>query len=78
MASLLSPFPKWITGMSLTCAKRCTSRTYASPIFPNAADDGIGNPHCQRRNWHTQPTVCSFGTYACRKIRSTERHMSVT
>jgi hypothetical protein len=49
-----------------------------SPIFPNADEEGIGYPRCQRRNWHTQPTLCSFGTYACRKIRSTDRQVSVT
>jgi hypothetical protein len=42
MASLLSPFPKWITGMSLASAKRCTCRTYSAPILPNADEDGIG------------------------------------
>jgi hypothetical protein len=26
-----------------------------------AADDGIPNPFCQCRNWHTRPTHCSFG-----------------
>lgn len=26
-------------------------------IFQNAADDGIGNPRCQRRNWHTMPAL---------------------
>src|SRR5947208_3230946 len=27
---------------------------------------------------HTCPTDCSLGTYACKKIRSMERHLSVT
>jgi hypothetical protein len=62
MASLLCPFSNRITGTCCCLAHRCTSATYASPIFPNAADDGITYPRCQRRNWHTQPTVCNFGT----------------
>ena len=47
-------------------------------IVPNAADEGIPNPFCQCRNWHTSPIDCSFGTYAYKKIRSTDRQVSVT
>jgi len=61
-SSFFSPLAKCRTGMPLAFANLCTSATYASPIFPNAADDGIGHPRCQRRNWHTMPTLCSRGT----------------
>ena len=36
-----------------SAAKRRIDFTKASPIFPKAADDGIGNSFCQRRNVHT-------------------------
>ena len=61
-SSFFSPFAKWRTGTPLTLANLCTAATYASPILPNAADDGIGYPRCQRRNWHTMPVLCSLGT----------------
>ena len=48
--------------MPFASANLCTSAAYASPIFPNAADDGMKNPRCQRRNWHTMPTLFSLGT----------------
>jgi hypothetical protein len=78
ISSFRSPLANRTTGMSRSRTYRCKLAVYASPIFPNAADDGIANLRCQRRNWHTQPTVCSFGTYACRKTRSTDRQASVT
>ena len=62
ICSLFCPLAKRITGTSFAFAQRWISATYASPSLPNAAEDGIANPRCQRRNWHTQPTVCSFGT----------------
>ena len=42
------------------------------------AEEGIPNPFCQYRNWQTPPTHCSFGTYASKKMRSTERQVKVT
>ena len=62
ISSFFSPLAKRRTGMPCAFANRCTSAVYASPIFPNAADDGIGYPRCQRRNWHTIPTLCNRGT----------------
>jgi hypothetical protein len=44
----------------------------------NAAEDGTKNFCCQRKNRHTIPTDCNFGTYPCRKIRSIDRHVNVT
>src|SRR5262249_60804744 len=70
--------PKRTTGMPPAVANLCTPAVQASPIFPNAADEGMKNPRCQRKNWHTMPTLCNRGTYACRKIRSTDRQVSVT
>jgi len=55
-SSLLSPLAKRRTGMPLASANPRTSASYAWPIFLNAADDGMKNPRCQRRNRHTQPT----------------------
>jgi hypothetical protein len=54
------------------------SLTNRLPIAPNAADDGILNPRCHRKNVHTCPTVTSLGTHAWTKNRSTDRHVSVT
>jgi hypothetical protein len=34
--------------------------------------------HRRRKNRHTIPTDCNFGTYPCRKMRSIERHLNVT
>ena len=78
ICSLFSPLANRRTGIAFFFAHRYTSATYASPILPNAADDGIENPFCQYKNWHTPPTHCSFGTYACKKMRSTDRQVSVT
>ena len=42
ISSLFSPLANRRTGMPFARANRCTSSSYALPIFLNAADDGIG------------------------------------
>jgi hypothetical protein len=75
---LFSPFLKWTIAVPFRFANASIAFTYASPSLPNAAEEGMGYPFCQRRKMQTCPTDCSFGTYACRKIRSIERTLSVT
>jgi hypothetical protein len=41
IASLFSPLANRITGTPLALAQRWISATYPSPIFPNAAEEGI-------------------------------------
>jgi hypothetical protein len=50
--------------MSLAFAKRCTSATQASPILPNAADDGIGNPRCLHKKVADHPDRLQLGDIA--------------
>jgi hypothetical protein len=42
--SLLSPFSNWNSGTPSSFAQRRISATYCSPIFPNAAEDGVETP----------------------------------
>lgn len=78
ISSLFSPLANRRTGIPRASANRWIPAVYTSPIFPNAADDGMPYPRCQRKNQHTQPTDCSLGTYACKKILPTGRQVSVT
>src|SRR6266540_5579150 len=48
----------------------------ALPILPNAADDGIVNPRCQRRNRHTSPTDCSLGDRKSTRLNSS--HITIS
>ena len=80
ISSFFSPLAKRRTGMPCAFANLShLGRIYASPIFPNAADDGIGYPRCQRRNWHTIPTLCNRGTIGLQENpvhrAAGERHM---
>jgi len=48
-SSLDSPFLKCTTGILCLDANRSIARTYAEPIFPSAAGEGIGKPRSNRK-----------------------------
>ena len=58
--------------------ERLISSTYAAPIFPRIAGDGIVPPARSLRNLTSFPSDCNRGTYPARKIRSTDRTRSET
>ncbi|MGZ6790889.1 MAG: hypothetical protein ACXVGQ_13335 [Mycobacteriaceae bacterium] len=60
VSSLDWPALKWTTGIPLRWAKRWIARTYASPILPNNAGEGIWQPRSSK-NRTSIPSDWSFG-----------------
>ena len=66
------------TGISRAFANALISSTYASPIFPSIAGDGIVPPARALRKRTNSPSDCNRGTYPANKILSTDRTRSET